>query len=181
MRYVLLGDSHLTGTSSRWPTTKLPPRLRADGHGVTELAVGGLDSRAALERYTAVPEGTVVVSLGTNDAAPWKQVPLDEFEANYARLLGRIDRPGVLVLPPGPVRETRHQGRSNDEIRRYASVATRVARAAGATPLPLFDRLSALLTAGGDVHVDDGVHLNDAAYEVVHDLVTATSGVAGSP
>ena len=176
MRYVLLGDSHLTGAASRWPTTKLPPRLRADGHEVIELAFGGLDSRAALERYAAVPEGTVVVSLGTNDAAPWKQVPLDEFEANYARLLGRLDGAALVVIPPGPVCETRQQGRSNTEVRRYTDAAARVGRAAGGVPVPLFERLSALMDAGGDVHVADGVHLNDAAYDVLHDLVTGAAG-----
>ena len=69
MRVVLLGDSHLA-------------RVRRDllvlGPDVCNAAEGGASSLDLLAQATgaAVEEDDlVVVSVGTNDAAPWKHVP----------------------------------------------------------------------------------------------------------
>lgn len=60
---------------------------------VTNAAVGGASTRdlagqaggAAIES-----DDVVVVSVGSNDAAPWKQVPLEEFTRLLATFLADL-------------------------------------------------------------------------------------------
>ena len=69
MRIVLLGDSHLARIKRELP------RL---GESVLNAAVGGatvLDLEAQANGAVLTAEDVVVVSVGTNDGAPWKKVP----------------------------------------------------------------------------------------------------------
>jgi lysophospholipase L1-like esterase len=167
---VLAGDSHLT-PSSKWGTRKLGPRLRDQGYSVVELAKGGLTSQQALVLYDGPwPSPVVVLSLGANDAAPWKQVPLTDFVANVGRLAGRAERP--IILTPAPVCECRQAGRANAVLRRYADAAEDVASRVGASVVPVFDHLLRLMEGDVDLHVADGVHLNDRAYDELELLVS---------
>ena len=170
LRVALVGDSHLTDTSSR-QVTKLGPRLRAAGFNVTTLARGGLDTRQALVQTPPRDADWIVYSLGTNDAAPWKQVRRNEFELNYTRLLASAAGRAQLVLGPPQVVD-RPGGRSNAVIRKYSDIAARVSRAHGAAFVALIDHLSTLDLA------EDGVHLNDLGYATVTRLVTEALGAA---
>jgi lysophospholipase L1-like esterase len=166
-RVALIGDSHLTDTSPR-AVVKLGPRLRRLGYDVLTLARGGLDSRQALLDPPAIGVGWAIYSFGTNDAAPWKQIPPDEFAENYATLLARTTATAQLVLGLPPVVESeRAGGRTNALVREYTQIASRTAREYGATFLALSDHLDAADLA------DDGVHLNDNGYSTVTRLVAA--------
>ena len=157
---ALTGDSQLTETSSRFVVTKLPPRLRAIGFDVVTVAVGGSTSRDLLDQRVPGTADWIVVSVGTNDAAPWKQVPSDEFEANCGRFLRDVGVVNRVVLGPGPIVEQGVDGERTDAATlRYAAALERAATATGAIFLPLPSVIDPSDLA------DDGVHLSDSAYE----------------
>jgi lysophospholipase L1-like esterase len=167
---ALVGDSHLTDTSTR-KVWKLGPRLRAAGWDVTTCAVGGLTTRAALD--APPPPGVydwAVYCFGTNDAAPWKAVPLPEFSDNFHRLIGRTQAKPVVLGPP-PVSETSESnGRTRRLIEQYSAAAEVVARGAGASFISLIDMLGEADLAEG------GVHLNDDGYDKIHAAVAVVLG-----
>jgi lysophospholipase L1-like esterase len=116
-----------------------------------------------------LPAGPTVYSFGTNDAAPWKQLSLEEFERNYTRLLGMCsDR--IIVLGPSSVAEEAAWPRTNALQRRYSDIASGLTSHVGGTFIELFE----LLGGREEVLLDDGVHLNDAAYERITAVVLAT-------
>ena len=159
----MAGDSHLTPTS-KWGTKKLGPRLRDKGYGVVDVARGGLTSQQALSLYEAPwPCPVVLLSLGGNDAAPWKQVPLTNFVENLVTLARRAER--AILLTPAPVCEKRQAGRTNAVVRQYADASEDAGTRVGASVVPLFDHLLRLMDGDVDIHVGDGVHLNNRAYD----------------
>jgi len=164
---VLIGDSHVTDVAPRRQVTKLGPRLRASGVDVETRARGGATSRDTVREASAALDcDWIIYSLGTNDAAPWKQVPLEEFIANYERLLRSTSGPAQLVLGNGPVVESGWVGeRTNHLMSTYAEAARRVADHAGAKFVALADVLTAADLA------NDGVHLNDDGYAKLAEIV----------
>ncbi len=159
VKVVLIGDSQLTDTSKR-DVTKLGPRLRRRGHEVDNLAIGGLDTRAAISSiHDSSPADWTEYCFGANDAAPWKRVPPEEFAANYEALLRRATSRRMLVLGPTPVVESNvPSSRTNSEALRYSAIAADVADHSGAEFISLVDALRP-----GDLAAD-GVHLNDHGY-----------------
>src|SRR5215217_5772612 len=129
MRVVLLGDSHLA-------------RIRRDlamlGPDVCNAAEGGASAPDLLAQGTraAVDEADlVVVSVGTNDAAPWKQVPLTVFARALLDCLQAVPaRRWVYVAPPG-VDESRLTGpgdRTNAILDEYRDAAVFACNEVGA-------------------------------------------------
>ena len=101
----------------------------------------------------------VVYSVGINDAAPWKCVPLEEFAANCDRIMADTQPARRLVLGPGPVAERGAPGeRTNVVVAAYAAVLERIASSHSARFVSMVDLL--------DVNdlAEDGVHLNDSGY-----------------
>lgn len=159
MRVVLVGDSHLTDTSPRRQVTKLGPRLRRTGLDLVSVAVGGANSRDLLRQQIPDEADWVVCSVGINDAAPWKCVPLDEFAANCDRFIADTQPTRRLVLGPGPVAERNAPGeRTNAVVAAYAAVLERVASSNSARFVSMVDLLD-----DNDL-AEDGVHLNDSGY-----------------
>jgi len=110
-----------------------------------------------------------VYCFGANDAAPWKQVPPDEFAANYEMLLRRGNGARQLLFGPAPVVESGLSGaRTNGELAVYSAIAAEVARSCGAVFVSL---LAALRPR--DLAVD-GVHLNDHGYNMLERIVVET-------
>lgn len=162
-RVVLLGDSHLARVRRDLD------RLRPSDATVVNLAVGGafaadLAGQAAAASLSR--SDRVAVSVGTNDAAPWKQVALDRalaqvrhFVTTYA---GSVDRL-VLLTSPG-VDEQRAGERTNAELARYAEAFGRVFEEVGGMVL---DAASLLAPVGAAAFVEDGVHLSGQGYDVL--------------
>lgn len=171
LQVALVGDSHLTDTSTT-AVTKLGPRLRVLGLRVVTHARGGMSSRDALLLPPPAPDcDWIVYCLGTNDAAPWNQVPPEEFAANYDRLLRVPAGPRKLVLGPPPVVERAEAGGvTNEEVGRYSVVAGAAARDHGALFTPLLELLDT------DDLAEDGVHLNDNGYGKLAELVVGIMG-----
>lgn len=169
VRVALVGDSQLTDTSSR-DVTKLGPRLRRRRHEVETLAVDGMNTRDAVAIATDVGDAEwTVYCFGANDAAPWKQVPPEEFAANYEMLLHRGNGARQLVLGPAPVVESGLPGaRTNGELAVYSAIAAEVARSCGAVFVSL------LATLGPRDLAADGVHLSDCGYDKLERIVVET-------
>lgn len=161
VRVVLLGDSHLA-------------RVRRDlpllGPDVRNAAVGGArvhDLEAQVAVASVVPDDVTVVSVGTNDAAPWKAVPVLDFtEALRACWLAVPARRRVYVAPPG-VDEARLGGprdRTNRIIDLYREAAVVTCRELDVRVVRA-DQVVAPLGAGA--FVDDGLHLTGRAYRLL--------------
>lgn len=161
MGTVLLGDSHLA-------------RVRRDllvmGPDVRNAAVGGatsLDLRAQTARAGIEEDDVVVVSVGTNDAAPHHRVAVAELADALARCLRSVPaRRWVYVAPPG-VDESRAPGpgaRTNAVIDAYREAAVAVCEDAGASVVRTEQVIRPL---GADAFVSDGLHLSGRAYRLV--------------
>lgn len=180
MRIVLLGDSHLA-------------RVRRDlalvGPDVHNAAVGGATSRdlagqAERADVAALADGdVVVVSVGTNDASPRKQVPVPSFVDHLRACWSSVPARRVYVAPPG-VDEARLGGpadRTNRVIDDYRTAALAVCRELGVNVVPAEQVLAPL---GADAFVDDGLHLTGRGYRLLLPAIAAgvrgaTAGVRG--
>ncbi len=161
MRVVLLGDSHLA-------------RVRRDlgrlGSSVVNAAVGGASTRDLLPQAVGAAvtaTDVLVVSVGSNDAAPWKAVPLSEFAALLDDFLASAPRAGLVLLTPPGVDEARlgrRRDRTNAVIIRYSDAARTAFAAVGAT---VVDGRALLAGLGPAAYDDDGLHLTGPAYDVV--------------
>jgi lysophospholipase L1-like esterase len=171
-RTVFLGDSHLA---------RLRRELRAFRGEVRNAAEGGASSSELLRQAAAVgvlESDVVVVSVGTNDAAPWKGVPVSEFAQSLSVLVAsHAPRGWVFVAPPGVVEERLTGGpdRTNAVIDHYRRAAIVVCEEVGGHVLRTDILLAPL---GASAFADDGVHLNGAGYRVlVPAIVAACEGV----
>lgn len=161
MRIVLLGDSHLARIKRDLPL------LGAD---VANAAVGGatvhdLDAQAAA--VSVCLDDVVALSVGTNDAAPWRTVPEELFRRVLEDFLQSCDAARVVVvLPPGVV-EARLQDsgdRTNALLEGYRAAASAAATYVGAD---IMDPRAALAVAGSSAFASDGVHLSGRGYRVL--------------
>lgn len=168
MRVVLLGDSHLA-------------RVRRDlgviGADVHNGAVGGATVRELAAQATGAEvarDDVVVVSIGSNDAALWKQVPVADFRGTLERLVTSVPAARwVLVTPPG-VDESRLTGerdRTNQVIALYREAAVGVLTGVGAS---LVRAEQLLRPFGADAFVGDGLHLTGRAYALLLPAIRAT-------
>lgn len=161
MRIVLLGDSHLARVRRDLPVL---------GPEVCNAAEGGATSLDLLAQATATgveEDDLVVVSVGTNDAAPWKHVPVTRFAQAVADCMQSVPARGwVYVAPPG-ADESRLTGsgdRTNAVLDRYRDAAVSACQVAGARVVRTERLIKAL---GAAAFVSDGLHLSGRAYEVV--------------
>lgn len=174
---VLLGDSlvarkHQDGVDALIPRiTKAFPTAE-----VVSYAVGGANSRQALEatRSISLPsDSLVIISLGMNDAAPWKQVPMQEFVGNYEQLIKLCSGHMLVLITPNPVNTTKQQspGRDNAIIKQYDEAVRALANEHNAKVVDLFQIIGEAMRIS-DCHVEDGVHLNDAGYALFFDALS---------
>jgi lysophospholipase L1-like esterase len=174
-RVLLVGDSHLA---------RLGPTVPALGEEVTNVARGGAfahDLAGQVARRGTARHDLVVLSVGTNDAAPWKQVPLPQFEHTLTDLVAGLRCPVVLVSPPGVAesRLVRAHDRTSEVVGQYAGRAARVVLAAGGR---VVDTPAVIAPLGDDAYLDDGVHLGPAAYALLLPaLATAVLEVLSAP
>ena len=161
MRTVLIGDSHLA---------RLRRELRGFEGDVRNAAEGGATSRDLMRQAEAADvsgSDCVVVSVGTNDAAPWKQVPVAEFQQAVSTLIASCSPRGwVFVAPPGVVEErlTGARDRTNAVIDEYRHAAIALCEDVGGHVV----RTDLLLEPlGATAFAEDGLHLNGTGYRVL--------------
>jgi lysophospholipase L1-like esterase len=140
------------------------------GSDVCNAAEGGASALDLLAQATkaAVQEGDlVVVSVGTNDAAPWKQVPVTVFARAVLRCMQSIPALRLVYVTPPGVDESRLRGsgdRTNAILDEYRDAAVSACDAAGARVVRT-ERVIRPLGAGA--FVSDGLHLSGTAYKMV--------------
>ena len=113
------------------------------------------------------PHDRVAVSVGTNDAAPWKQVVLEQTLANVEAFVATLQAERLVYLAPPGVDEARlgEEGdRTNAVMASYAQALSGAFRDAGAT---VVDAATLLSPLGPRAFVADGLHLSGAAYDVI--------------
>lgn len=161
VRIVLLGDSHLARVQRDLP------RL---GKDVVNAAVGGATVHDLVIQAAAAsvrPDDVVVLSIGTNDAAPWKKVPATLFREVLEQFLSSCDADRcVIMLPPGVI-EARLNGRgdrTNALLEDYRAAMTTAAAAADAE---IMDSQAELTTLGPSAFASDGLHLSAKGYRVL--------------
>lgn len=174
MDEILLGDSHLARVDKDGVAGLIPrlekalPDLR-----LVNMARSGANTITGLELLKTEPVSgradVALVMFGTNDAASWKEVPLEQYRANLHEMVsGLRDKTGSVILvtpPPVNVEKQAPPGRSNETLAVYSRVVVEEAKAVGVKYLDLFSLLSGIMKEK-DIHIADGVHLNDAGYEV---------------
>jgi lysophospholipase L1-like esterase len=180
---LLLGDSHLT----RIRRARLRRLEAASGHRVLNAAVGGASVHGLAHQLDGAPPAEVaMISVGTNDAAPWKQVPIDTFRRALAELLPSVPASRVLYVGSPGVDEqrlTRANDRTNARLREYVDAAAETVRRHGGEFL---DTAALLARVDDDVFLDDGVHLNKAGYDTLLPALaafasTGPGSAAGAP
>ena len=177
MRVVCLGDSHLA---------RVRRDLPALGPDVRNAAEGGASSLGLLVQARSAgvqADDLVVVSVGTNDAAPWKRVPLAAFAAAISDCLRTVPAQRWVYLTPPGVHESRLQGstdRTNAVLDDYRDAAISACEDLGAR-IVRTERIIGPL--GADAFAGDGLHLSGRAYGVVlpaiADALRATARVKG--
>ena len=162
MRIVLIGDSHLARLNNDLGSLVATP--------VIDAAQGGASIGDALRQASSIhvdANDIVVLSIGTNDAAPWKQTSLDAFSDGLDQLKDSFDlRRWIYMTPPG-VDESRLSGssnRTNVVMEIYRDEAITVLRSAGASILPSHEVIA---EQGTLAFSSDGVHLTEAAYSLL--------------
>lgn len=177
MRIVLLGDSHLARLDHDLD------RIGGSGHEVANHAMGGsiaVDLAAQAVAADLRSDDTVVISIGTNDAAEWRPTEVETFEPTLATFLADLDVAHlVLVTSPG-TDESRlgdtGPGFPPDQIATYAAAAGRLGRASGAA---VVDAAVVLAPLGGRAFLDDGVHLAPDGYDVLLPVIAAAVSNTG--
>lgn len=171
VRTVFIGDSHLA---------RLRRELQTFPGDVRNAAEGGASSRDLLRQADAVgmhDSDAVVVSVGTNDAAPWKQVPVSEFvQALSMFVASHSPRGWVFVAPPGVAAEGRltdARDRTNGVIAEYRLAAIEVCEEVGGHVVRTDLMLESL---GAKAFAQDGVHLNGAGYRVLVPAIKSACG-----
>ena len=170
-KLVLFGDS-LFAQAGKHRLLMLEQAL--PGYDVYNCAVGGWDTNDCVGKapYIAKLEPDVlVISLGTNDAAPWKQVPLEKFKENIPKIFNSFSKAKIVYFLPAPVDEVKIANtdtrRSIKGIKEYHDAAREVCEAQGIAYINSFAVFKPFLDSGKDYHVEDGVHFNDFAYEII--------------
>ncbi|MGW5361771.1 SGNH/GDSL hydrolase family protein [Actinopolymorpha pittospori] len=159
---LLLGDSHL----ARIRGERTRHVERETNRRVVNAAVGGANSLDLARQLNGHrPADTVVVSVGTNDAAPWKEVPLARFGMELTRLLADLPESRLIYLTSPGVDDRRLTGpgdRTNAVVQRYSAAAAKIFAEHGGTTLDVRSTLSGV---SFEVYESDGVHLTHRAYE----------------
>ncbi len=162
MRAVLIGDSHLARLSNDLGSLVATPVFNAAEAGAS---IGDAVRQASSMEVDA--SDIVVLSVGTNDAAPWKQIPLDTFTDGLDQVKDSFDlRRWIYMTPPG-VDESRLSGsnnRTNMVMGLYRDEAITVLRSGGASILPALEVIAEL---GSLAFSSEGVHLTEAAYSLL--------------
>lgn len=140
------------------------------GADVRNAAEGGacaLDLVAQATTAAVEQDDVVVVSVGTNDAAPWKQVPVTVFARAVLDCTTSVPaRRWIYLAPPG-VEESRLSGpgdRTNAIVDEYRDAAVAACDEAGVRVVRTERVIRPL---GADAFVSDGLHLSGRAYKLV--------------
>ncbi|KAI6028834.1 SGNH hydrolase-type esterase domain-containing protein, partial [Pisolithus orientalis] len=128
----------------------------------------------------------LTIWFGANDAAPFpnrQHVPRDQYRENLEHLVNMVRSPTspyyspstrIILITPPPVNSHQRQDRNLDATKSYAEVVNELGTALAT---PVADVWTAMWDASGrderalEKFLHDGLHLNEAGYEVVYNLI----------
>jgi len=171
MKIVLFGDSLLKNFGKDYIAqfeAALP------GADIYNCSVGGWDTDDGLKKAPFIAKlkpDIAILGFGTNDAAPWKQVPLDRYLENVSKIVEEFaDSKIIFFLPPPVHPENGHNAdhrRFPDTVQQYHDETKKVLEGSGTTYLDSHAVFAPLLKNDQSYHVEDGVHLNDLGYKIL--------------
>lgn len=170
-KLVLFGDS-LFGRFGKDRINNLEAKLKI--YDVYNCAAGGwnsIDCVKKAEYIARLKPDVLVLSLGTNDSAPWKQVPINIFKTNLPKIFKAFPKSKIIYFLPPPVDENKtegeHKSLTNAVVKQYHAVINEACKQNNVIVLDSWTMFMPLLEAGLDYHDEDGIHLNDIAYETI--------------
>lgn len=176
MSVVFIGDSHLA---------RVRRSLTLIDTAVQNLAVGGSTVVDLASQLVGLEEdahdASVILSIGTNDAAPWRGISVDRFASGLADTLSKLDVAAVTYLaPPGLVETRIPAGPSwtNAVIDEYRSAALDICRLHGVLAIRA-DHL--LQPFGPEAFSKDGVHLSGTGYRALLPSINAATARCSVP
>jgi lysophospholipase L1-like esterase len=169
-KLVLFGDSHF-GRMGKDRIIKLEEQLNNE-YDVYNCAAGGWNSDDLVKKgpyIASLRPDLMIISVGTNDAAPYKQVDLPGFKDNLNELLGILKGLNVIFFLPQPIKEELRPEKPilNDDVRPYYEALKEACGQAGVKYVDSRVVYGPLLERNENYHDEDGLHLNDHGYDVM--------------
>lgn len=170
-KLVLFGDS-LFGQCSKDEILFLETALKNE-YDVYNCATGGWNSDDLVKKAPFISKlkpDVVLISVGTNDASPWKLVELKRFSDNLQHIAEAFNGVRAVFFPPPPVNERRRPpGKeiSNATMQTYNQAVIDFCNEQGLEYWDSWDGLLTYIDRPDDPHNEDGVHFSDEGYEVV--------------
>ncbi len=167
MNIVLFGDSHLGRFGE-----KLIGQLESLVEGATayNCSAGGFTSSDGVKRVDFIaklkPE-LVIFTFGGNDVTPWKQiVSKDIYLRNMRKIFEAFPESAKLMLlsPDVAVADPEQTREYNSLLHEYQTDLRPICQELG---VDVVEASQVLASLNGDIHVEDGVHMNDQAYAKV--------------
>ncbi|MGC1176976.1 MAG: GDSL-type esterase/lipase family protein [Candidatus Saccharimonadales bacterium] len=174
-KLVLFGDS-LFGRCGKHLVLALEKKLNGQ-FDVYNCATGGWDSDDLVKKapYIASLEPEVaIISVGTNDACSWKRVGLSDYRQNLESVLNSFKNTQIIFFPPPPVHEisrTTEKQISNKDMKNYNDAVLEICRQRGIAYVDSWKLFMPLQDRDESYHIEDGVHLNDHAYEMLFEAI----------
>ena len=162
-RVMFVGDSHLDAVRGE----RLKAFEAAVGRRVDNRAVGGSGVHDVPDQTASAPTdiAVTVLSLGTNDSAPWKEISFETFASTIPALVATLPGRVVYLAPPGVDESVLGpDDPTMAGVARYTDAARAAVAAHGGTTLETQQVLAGL---GTSAFVEDGVHLTDVAYSLL--------------
>jgi lysophospholipase L1-like esterase len=138
------------------------------GYDVYNCAAGGWNSNDGVKKaeyLSLLKPDVLLVSLGLNDMAPWKQIDLDTLKKNLTQIFSYFTESTIIFLLPPPINESKQTGdrkRTNSLLKQYVDAIKGVFSTTGnVSVLDSWSIYKPLLDNNKDYHMDDGVHLNE--------------------
>lgn len=172
-KLILFGDSLLAGVSK---TELLYFEKLLPGYDVYNCAVGGWDTNDCVNKATYIAKlspDILILSVGTNDASPWKLVDAQKFTANLKEIFSIFGKSKIVYFLPPPINENilaahpRHKSLTNKQLKDYHDIAKQLCEENTVAYLDSWKVLKPLMDEGNDFHNEDGIHFTDEGYEVV--------------
>jgi lysophospholipase L1-like esterase len=170
-KLILFGDS-LFGRFGKERISSLEIALK--DYDVYNCAAGGWNSDDCVKKAPYISKlkpDVLVISLGTNDSAPWKQLPLSTFAQNLPKIFETFSSSKIIYFLPPPVNESKlaeeKKDFTNAIVKQYYDAIRQACQSHSVIVLDSWRIFMPMLEAGQDYHDEDGIHLNDLAYKTI--------------
>lgn len=174
-KIVLFGDSLFANISK---TELLSLESRLPDYDVYNFAVGGWNTSDCLKKaafIATLKPDILMLSVGSNDCAPWKQVDIKVYEDNIKGIFKIFSGTKMIYFLPPPINETvfindaKRKGLNNSVVKSYHDSAKRLCEDNQITFLDSWKVFKTLMDKGEDYHISDGLHFSKTGYEILFD------------